>query len=127
MPLCGVALFALFGVSIGFACSFGWHVSVALSVGLEFSSFAWFVGDCVGAESSCSVVMVAVSFGSWILSSSSDYVVAKSSSLRKGVNNLALSYSKFIPSLLQLGTPLYVLCHGCPRMTGVFAFPGFMT
>ena len=90
MPLCGVAFFVPFGVSIGFACPFGWHVSVALFVGLEFSSFAWFVGDCVGVESSCSVVMVAFSFGSWILSSSLDSVsVAKSSSLRKGVNNLA--------------------------------------
>ena len=78
-------------VSIGLAFPFGVCVSVVFSFGLDSSSFAWFVGGCVGAESPCFMVVVAVSFGSWwICSSSSDSVsVAKSSSLRKGVNNLA--------------------------------------
>ena len=81
---------ALIGVSFGLASSCCLWVSVGISFCPDSSFSMDIAGGSFGSKSSFFVEVVVGSFVSGISFSSSDSVsVAKSSSLRKGVNNLA--------------------------------------
>ena len=118
LPFCACSTFLgtymVVCFDLGFLLCWGcWRSS--FGTGCFFCSGSWhFAGTC-GIDFTSSSLALS-------LSSESDETL---SSFMNVVKSLVLSILKLIPSLLQLGIPLYVCCHGCPRMTGDVSFPGF--